>query len=70
MPHIHHIQWLFHLSLSIQLMVVLTCLNIKNIEAFQTIIGNVLIFTYTYLITSDFKFSIFFNIFGYFISLI
>ncbi len=66
---IQPVHWLFYTSLSIQLLFVLTLGNLKKIEdIFQSFIGNFFVFTYTYMISSDIKFSIFFNMFGYFIS--
>jgi hypothetical protein len=66
----NYIYWIFYTGLSLQLILILTQGNLKKIEdIFQSFLGNFLVFIYTYMITSDFKFSIFFNMFGYFISL-
>jgi hypothetical protein len=62
--------WIFYSCLSVHLMFLLSFSNLKKIEEiFQSFLGNFFVFIYTYIVTSDIKFSIFFNCFGYFISL-
>jgi hypothetical protein len=61
--------WIFYSSLSFYLMFLLNYIKLNKIEqVFNTFLGNFFVFTYTYIITSDIKFSIFFNLLGYFIS--
>ena len=60
--------WIFYSILSFNLILLINLLKL-NIDAFQSFVGNIFIFIYTYMITYDFKFSVYFICIGYFISL-
>ena len=61
--------WIFYSSLSVHLIILLSFSSLEKVEEiFHSFLGNFFVFIYTYMITSDIKFSILFNCFGYFIS--
>jgi hypothetical protein len=62
--------WIFYSILSLYLALLLYFSDMKKADQiFHSFLGNFYIFIYTYMISSDIKFSIAFNCFGYFISL-